>query len=88
MRDQSGQASPERSLALSGAAGLPQRGETPHLRLEGVYHRCFSDGLLVNHIWEKEELLLPIYEGAGTIPGGSPILFTGEHKRTREPLAE
>ncbi len=42
---------------------------------------------LLHHIREEEELLLPVYERAGAIPGGAPILFTGEHKRMRELLA-
>lgn len=42
---------------------------------------------LLHHIREEEELLLPIYERAGVIPGGPPVLFTGEHKRMRELLA-
>src|SRR5574337_1282842 len=43
---------------------------------------------LLHHIWEEEELLLPVYERAGTIPGGLPILFTGEHKRMKELLED
>ena len=43
---------------------------------------------LLHHIWEEEELLLPIYDRAGEIPGGPPILFTGEHKRMKELLAD
>jgi iron-sulfur cluster repair protein YtfE (RIC family) len=42
---------------------------------------------LLPHIREEEDLLLPVYERAGAIPGGPPILFTGEHKRMRELLA-
>ena len=42
---------------------------------------------LLHHIWEEETLLLPIYERAGAIPGGPPVLFTGEHKRMQELLA-
>jgi hemerythrin-like domain-containing protein len=42
---------------------------------------------LLHHIREEEELLLPIYQRAGVIPGGPPVLFTGEHKRMRELLA-
>jgi len=41
---------------------------------------------LLRHIWEEETLLLPVYERAGAIPGGPPVLFTGEHKRMRELL--
>jgi hemerythrin-like domain-containing protein len=41
---------------------------------------------LLRHIWEEEELLLPVYGRAGTIPGGSPALFTGEHKKMKELL--
>lgn len=43
---------------------------------------------LLQHIREEEELLLPVYGRAGTIPGGAPILFTGEHKRMQELLAD
>lgn len=50
-------------------------------RLDEFEHR------LVHHIREEEELLLPVYERAGTVPGGPPVLFTGEHKRMRELLA-
>jgi hypothetical protein len=39
------------------------------------------------HIWEEETVLLPIYARAGAIPGGPPLLFTGEHQRMREFLA-
>jgi hemerythrin-like domain-containing protein len=42
---------------------------------------------LLPHIRDEEDLLLPVYERAGGIPGGQPILFTGEHKRMRELLA-
>ena len=42
---------------------------------------------LLHHIWEEETLLLPVYERAGAIPGGPPVLFTGEHKRMQELLA-
>ena len=42
---------------------------------------------LQHHIWEEESVLLPIYERAGAIPGGPPVLFTGEHQRMREFLA-
>jgi hemerythrin-like domain-containing protein len=43
---------------------------------------------LLHHIWEEEELLLPVYERAGAIPGGSPVLFTGEHRRMKELLED
>jgi hemerythrin-like domain-containing protein len=42
---------------------------------------------LLHHIREEEELLLPVYARAGVIPGGPPVLFTGEHKRMQEMLA-
>jgi hemerythrin-like domain-containing protein len=42
---------------------------------------------LLHHIREEEDLLLPVYERAGVIPGGPPVLFTGEHKRMQELLA-
>jgi len=43
---------------------------------------------LLSHIREEEELLLPVFERAGTIPGGSPVLFTGEHKKMVELLQD
>jgi hemerythrin-like domain-containing protein len=43
---------------------------------------------LRRHIWEEEALLLPVYERSGPIPGGPPILFTGEHKRMTEMLED
>jgi hemerythrin-like domain-containing protein len=36
------------------------------------------------HMQIEEELLLPIYQRAGTIPGGPPEFFLGEHRRMRE----
>lgn len=39
------------------------------------------EGRLLRHIRDEEEFLLPVYERAGAIPGGPPVLFTGEHKR-------
>ena len=42
---------------------------------------------LLRHIRDEEELLLPLYERAGAVPGGPPVLFTGEHKRMQELLA-
>jgi hemerythrin-like domain-containing protein len=45
------------------------------------------EGRLFDHIREEEELLLPVYERAGAIPGGPSVLFTGEHKRMQELLA-
>lgn len=39
------------------------------------------------HMRLEEELLLPIYERAGQIPGGPPIFYTGEHRRMREFVA-
>lgn len=42
---------------------------------------------LLHHMQDEEELLLPVYGRAGAIPGGPPILFTGEHKRMQELLA-
>ncbi len=41
---------------------------------------------LSRHIWEEETVLLPVFERAGPIAGGSPALFTGEHKRLQEML--
>ena len=42
---------------------------------------------LLRHIRDEEDLLLPVYVRAGAIPGGPPVLFTGEHKRMQELLA-
>lgn len=39
------------------------------------------------HMQLEEEVLLPIYERAGQIPGGPPVFFTGEHRRMREFVA-
>jgi hemerythrin-like domain-containing protein len=44
---------------------------------------AFAQGL-ARHIWAEETVLLPVFERAGAIPGGPPVLFTGEHKRLRE----
>jgi hemerythrin-like domain-containing protein len=41
---------------------------------------------LLDHMQKEEDLLFPVYERAGAIPGGPPVLFTGEHKRMRELL--
>jgi hemerythrin-like domain-containing protein len=43
---------------------------------------------LDRHIRDEEELLLPVYDRAGKIPGGPPVLFIGEHKRMTELLAD
>lgn len=39
---------------------------------------------LVEHMRYEEEVLLPVYERAGAIPGGPIELFTGEHRRMME----
>ncbi len=39
---------------------------------------------LLGHMQAEEEVLLPVYARAGAIPGGSPAIFTGEHRRMRE----
>jgi hemerythrin-like domain-containing protein len=44
--------------------------------------------LLADHVWDEEDVLLPVYGRAGTIPGGPPALFTGEHKRLQEMLSD
>jgi hemerythrin-like domain-containing protein len=36
---------------------------------------------LVAHIRDEEDLLLPVYARAGSIPGGPAVLFTGEHRK-------
>ena len=45
----------------------------------------FAQGLR-SHIRLEEEQLLPVYERAGTIPGGGVALFRGEHKKILEYL--
>lgn len=47
--------------------------------------REFEASLLA-HIRSEEELL-PVYARAGRIAGGSPEMFTGEHKRMLEFIA-
>ena len=42
------------------------------------------EGELREHMRLEEEILLPVYERAGRIPGGPVIFFTGEHKRMLE----
>ncbi len=42
---------------------------------------------LLAHMQVEEELLLPVYERAGRIPGGPVEFFTGEHQRMREFLS-
>jgi iron-sulfur cluster repair protein YtfE (RIC family) len=39
---------------------------------------------LRDHMKHEEELLLPVYERAGKIPGGPAVFFTGEHRRMLE----
>jgi hemerythrin-like domain-containing protein len=39
------------------------------------------------HMQVEEELLLPVYNRAGRIPGGPVEFFTGEHKRLLEFLS-
>lgn len=39
---------------------------------------------LYAHMKIEEELLMPIYQRAGQIPGGPPEFFLGEHRRMRE----
>ena len=46
-----------------------------------VFERTLGD-----HIRDEEDVLLPIYERAGAIPGGPAALFLGEHKRLLEML--
>ncbi|MBI3910877.1 MAG: hemerythrin domain-containing protein [Armatimonadetes bacterium] len=43
----------------------------------------FEHRLLI-HMCQEEDLLLPVYQRAGSIPGGTIILFTGEHQKMRE----
>lgn len=42
---------------------------------------------LYAHMKVEEELLMPLYQRAGQIPGGPPEFFLGEHRRMREFLA-
>ncbi len=44
--------------------------------------------MLNDHIRDEEHVLLPVFERAGTIPGGPPALFIGEHKRLVEMLRD
>lgn len=41
---------------------------------------------LRQHIRDEEDLLLPVYERAGRIPGGAVEFFTGEHRKMLEML--
>src|SRR6185503_9449909 len=43
----------------------------------------FEDELLA-HMRMEEDILLPVYQRAGRIPGGPVEFFTGEHKRMLE----
>lgn len=45
------------------------------------------EAALLAHMRVEEEILMPIYERAGQIPGGPPAFFLGEHRRMREFLA-
>ncbi len=45
--------------------------------------REFEEALR-GHIRAEEELLLPVYARAGSIPGGPPVLFTGEHRKMEQ----
>lgn len=41
--------------------------------------------LLQTHMREEEDFLIPLYQKrCGTIRGGAPVIFTGEHQRIRE----
>lgn len=42
---------------------------------------------LRTHIRVEEDLLLPVYQRAGRVPGGPPEFFTGEHQRLLALLA-
>lgn len=50
-------------------------------RLQHYEHALYA------HMQIEEELLMPIYQRAGKIPGGPPEFFLGEHRRMREFLA-
>lgn len=53
------------------------------LRLLNEYEK-----LIQVHMREEEELLIPLYQNrCGTIRGGAPVIFTGEHQKIREFLA-
>jgi hemerythrin-like domain-containing protein len=45
----------------------------------------FEDELLA-HMRMEEDILLPVYQRAGRIPGGPVEFFTGEHKRMLEAI--
>ena len=43
---------------------------------------------LLNHIWDEEEVLIPIYAARAEAPvGGSAEIFLNEHRKIREYLA-
>jgi hemerythrin-like domain-containing protein len=42
------------------------------------------DESLRRHIRAEEDVLLPLYARAGSIPGGPPVLFTGEHRKMEQ----
>jgi hypothetical protein len=42
---------------------------------------------LLDHIWDEEEVLIPIYAASAEAPvGGSPEIFLNEHRKIREYL--
>ncbi len=53
--------------------------------LDGARERLREfDESLRRHIRAEEELLLPVYTRAGSIPGGPPVLFMGEHRKMEQ----
>ena len=55
-----------------------------HLALERLLE---FERQILSHMRDEEELLLPVYERAGRIPGGPVEFFTGEHKKMLEFLS-
>lgn len=57
-------------------------------RDEALKHLNEYEKLLQAHMREEEEYLIPLYQKrCGSIRGGAPVIFTGEHQRIREFMA-
>jgi hypothetical protein len=65
-----------------GAYTVPVNTELKGEHLAYILDHSDARILIIHHS------LLPVYERAGTIPGGSPVLFTGEHKKMKELLGD
>ena len=55
------------------------------IALAQVRLKVFEEKLLA-HMRMEEDILLPVYQRAGRIPGGPVEFFTGEHKRMLEAI--